>query len=83
MAPVAPALPGVPAAAAPSTHMAHDTAPLPATGFNPEVERVIIRYDLNDYFRVSFGRYHTLINYWNTAFHHGEWLQTSISRPCI
>ena len=53
----------------------------PATGFNAEVERVIIRYDLNDYFKLSFGRYHTPINYWNTAFHHGQWLQTTISRP--
>ncbi|HEX4594528.1 MAG TPA: hypothetical protein VH157_09640 [Bryobacteraceae bacterium] len=53
----------------------------PAAGFNAEVERVIIRYDLNDYFKLSFGRYHTPINYWNTAFHHGQWLQTSISRP--
>jgi len=53
----------------------------PAPGFNPEVERVIIRYDLNDYFKLSFGRYHTPINYWNTAFHHGQWLQTTISRP--
>ncbi|HWY47744.1 MAG TPA: hypothetical protein VNX70_10205 [Bryobacteraceae bacterium] len=53
----------------------------PATGFNAEVERFIIRYDLNDYFKLSFGRYHTPINYWNTAFHHGQWLQTTISRP--
>jgi len=52
-----------------------------ATGFNAEVERFIIRYDLNDYFKLSFGRYHTPINYWNTAFHHGQWLQTTISRP--
>jgi hypothetical protein len=53
----------------------------PAPGFNAEVERFIIRYDLNDYFKLSFGRYHTPINYWNTAFHHGQWLQTTISRP--
>jgi hypothetical protein len=52
-----------------------------APGFNAEVERLIIRYDLNDYFKLSFGRYHTPINYWNTAYHHGEWLQTTISRP--
>ena len=52
-----------------------------APGFNAEVERVILRYDLNDYFKISFGRYHTPINYWNTAFHHGQWLQTTISRP--
>lgn len=53
----------------------------PAPGYNPEVERLIIRYDVNDYFKASFGRYHTPINYWNTAFHHGAWLQTTISRP--
>jgi hypothetical protein len=31
--------------------------------------------------KVSFGRYHTPVNWWNTAFHHGAWLQTTISRP--
>ena len=53
----------------------------PATGFNVEVERSIIQFQQNDYFKVSFGRYHTPINYWNETFHHGQWLQTSISRP--
>ena len=49
--------------------------------FTTEVERAIIRYDYNDHFKISAGRYHTPINYWNTAFHHGQWLQTTISRP--
>src|SRR6266849_2193747 len=53
----------------------------PATGFNAEVERAIIRFDQSDLLKVSFGRYHTPINWWNTAFHHGAWLQTTISRP--
>src|SRR5438270_6023215 len=52
-----------------------------ATGFNAEVERAIIRFDHSDRLKVSFGRYHTPINWWNTAFHHGQWLQTTISRP--
>src|SRR5713101_5794768 len=51
------------------------------TGYTVEVERSIIRYDYNDYFKLSFGRYHTPIGYWNTAFHHGAWLQTTIDRP--
>ena len=55
-------------------------SPAPA-GFNPEVERAVIRFNQSDYLKVSFGRYHTPINYWNTAFHHGQWLQTTISRP--
>lgn len=50
-------------------------------GFNAEVERVIIRFDQSDMLKASFGRYHTPINWWNTAFHHGQWLQTTISRP--
>ena len=52
-----------------------------ATGYNAEVERAIIRFAQSDYLKVSFGRYHTPINWWNTAFHHGQWLQTTISRP--
>jgi hypothetical protein len=51
------------------------------TGYNVDLERTIIRYDYNDRLRVSFGRYHTPVDYWNTAFHHGSWLQTTISRP--
>jgi hypothetical protein len=51
------------------------------TSYTADVERSIIRYDYNDHFKMSFGRYHTPINYWNTAYHHGLWLQTTISRP--
>ncbi|HEV8131839.1 MAG TPA: hypothetical protein VGQ81_11355, partial [Acidobacteriota bacterium] len=50
-------------------------------GYDVQVERTIIRYDYNDYFKISFGKYHTPLGYWNTAFHHGAWLQTTISRP--
>lgn len=46
-----------------------------------EMERSFIRYDYNDLFKISFGRFHTPIGYWNTAFHHGAWLQTTIDRP--
>lgn len=49
--------------------------------FKVEVERSFIRYDYNDQFKISAGRYHTPLGYWNTAFHHGLWLQTTVSRP--
>jgi hypothetical protein len=52
-----------------------------AAGFNTEVERMMVRFDHSDRLKVSFGRYHTPINWWNTAFHHGQWLQTTIARP--
>jgi hypothetical protein len=51
------------------------------TSYELSVERSIIRYDYNDYFKLSFGKYHTPLGYWNTAFHHGAWLQTTITRP--
>ena len=57
------------------------TATAIATGFNLEVERSILRYDFNDHLKLSAGRYHTPVGYWNTAFHHGQWLQTSVNRP--
>lgn len=51
------------------------------TGFGVEAERLILRYDFADAFKLSAGRYHTPVGYWNTAYHHGLWLQTSVARP--
>ncbi len=50
-------------------------------GYGIEVERSFVRYDHNDWFKVSAGRFHTQLGYWNTAFHHGLWLQTTVGRP--
>ncbi len=49
--------------------------------FDFSVERLFVRYDFSDNFKLSAGRYHTPLGYWNSAFHHGSWLQTTISRP--
>lgn len=51
------------------------------TGYSIEVERAQVRYDFSDIFKISAGRFHTPVGYWNTAFHHGSWLQTSVARP--
>ena len=45
------------------------------------MERAILRYDFNDALKLSAGRFHAPISYWNTAFHHGLWLQGSVARP--
>lgn len=50
-------------------------------GYAFEIERAIVRYDVSDALKLSLGRYHTPNSYWNTAFHHGLWLQTSVARP--
>lgn len=52
-----------------------------SNSYTIEVERSFIRYDYNDAFKLSLGRYHTQLGYWNTAYHHGLWLQTTASRP--
>ena len=49
--------------------------------YKTSIERIIVRYDFSDHFKLSGGRYHSPIGYWNSAFHHGAWLQTTISRP--
>ena len=51
------------------------------TGYSIEVERAALRYDFSDALKISAGRFHTPVGYWNTAFHHGSWLQTSVARP--
>ena len=56
-------------------------APGITPGYKLDVERMLLRYDYNDVFKISFGKYHTPVNYWNTAYHHGLWLQTTIARP--
>ena len=47
------------------------------------LERLIVRYDFSDRFKLSGGRYHNPVSYWNTAYHHGSWLQPSVARPRI
>ena len=54
-----------------------------ANAFSVDVERYLLTYSANDYFNMSAGRYHTAIGYYNTAFHHSTWLQTTTGRPLL
>lgn len=51
--------------------------------FGVDVERYLLQYSYNDYFNLSAGRYHTAIGYYNTAYHHSTWLQTTTDRPLM
>ncbi|HKZ79205.1 MAG TPA: hypothetical protein VJ124_12960 [Pyrinomonadaceae bacterium] len=51
--------------------------------FTFEVHRLLLKYSLNDYLNLSAGRYHTAIGYYNTAYHHGSWFQTTANRPFL
>lgn len=48
-----------------------------------DLERAQISYTPNDKFSFSAGRTHAMLGYYNTAFHHGTWFQTTIDRPRI
>ena len=51
------------------------------SGANADLHRSIVKYTHSDALKLSIGRFHTPITYWNVAFHHGQWLQTTVTRP--
>jgi hypothetical protein len=51
--------------------------------FGVDVERYLLTFSENEYFNLSAGRYHTAIGYYNTAYHHSTWLQTTTGRPLL
>lgn len=46
-----------------------------------DLERVQIGYTFADAATGWLGRFHTPYGYWNTAFHHGQQIQTALNRP--
>lgn len=46
-----------------------------------DVERLQFGYAFNDLATLWLGRFHTPYGYWNTAYHHGAQIQTSVLRP--
>ncbi|OGS90573.1 MAG: hypothetical protein A2Z95_00190 [Gallionellales bacterium GWA2_60_18] len=46
-----------------------------------DLERVQLGYTFSDAATLWAGRVHTPFGYWNTGFHHGAQIQTSILRP--
>jgi len=55
----------------------------PQNTFGVDIERLLLQYSPNDLFKLSVGRYHTAIGYYNTAYHHSTWLQTATGRPFL
>lgn len=50
-------------------------------GFVLDVERVQVTYAFADWLRVSVGRFHTAIGYYNDAHHHGYYFVLPAVRP--
>jgi hypothetical protein len=53
------------------------------TQVTTDLERLQLTYHLDDHLNISAGRYHTGIGYYNAAFHHGSYFETTIGRPRI
>ena len=51
--------------------------------FGVDLERYLLQYSFNDFLNISAGRGHTAIGYYNTAYHHSTWLQTTTGRPFL
>jgi hypothetical protein len=47
------------------------------------VERILFSWEYSDAFKVTLGRHHLPVTWWNSTFHHGLWLQTTIRRPLM
>ncbi len=55
----------------------------PQNTFEVDLERYLLQYSHSDYLNISAGRLHTAIGYYNTAYHHSTWLQTTTGRPFV
>ena len=55
----------------------------PTNTLSTDLERLLFQWNASDYFSLSAGRYHTAIGYYNTAYHHATWLQTTAMRPFL
>lgn len=48
-----------------------------------ELERIYLNYEPTESLSFKLGRVHTPLGYWNRTFHHGNWFQTTVSRPIL
>jgi hypothetical protein len=51
--------------------------------FDVDLERLELIYDVNNHLNLQFGRFHTAIGYYNTAYHHSAFMQTALGRPFL
>jgi len=51
--------------------------------FTVDLRRMLLKYDVNDHLKLSFGRYQISNGYYNWAFRSAAWLQTTADRPLV
>lgn len=50
-------------------------------GWILDVERVIFKYEFNNFAYLEAGKFHTPLGFWNNEFHHGSLLEPTVTRP--
>jgi hypothetical protein len=48
-----------------------------------ELERLQVGWELSDHSLLWLGRFHSPASFWISEFHHGQYLQTAITRPSL
>src|SRR5262249_45355809 len=51
--------------------------------FGVEMDRLLLSYKKNDYFKISFGKFATALGYYTEQFHRAQYFQTAIGRPVM
>lgn len=46
-----------------------------------DLERLQATYSFSDNLQLRAGKFHNILGYWNTTYHHGLLLQTTVDRP--
>jgi hypothetical protein len=54
-----------------------------AQSYKLDMRQALLRYDANDFLKISFGRCPTGIGNYNSAFRSAAWLQATVDRPLI
>jgi len=48
-----------------------------------EMDRLLLSYSANDYFKISAGKYNTAIGFYTNEFHRARFFQTATSKPLM
>jgi hypothetical protein len=51
--------------------------------FGAEIDRMMLNYSVNDYFKIGVGKFNTAIGYYSNAFHRARYFQTATGRPLM
>jgi len=51
--------------------------------FSAEMDRLMLTFSANKYFKISAGKYHTAIGYYSNAFYRARYFQTATGAPIL